>query len=179
VSATGDEVYGNSPHLRLGLYDARLPFVLACVCSDPLIEAARADELAVSIPTRNWQVHAVGKGGTARVWLGWLETAVAEHAAGHHYLLVRQNLWTGEQAFYRCWSPDPRSLRDLVTLAGARWAMFECAEDLTGTGLVSFGVPGHGDENDRVLEHLEVVVSDIRDGDEVEGACRGGFAVRG
>lgn len=30
VAATGDEVYGNSPHLRRGLYDAGLTFVLAC-----------------------------------------------------------------------------------------------------------------------------------------------------
>jgi hypothetical protein len=44
------------PHLRRGLYDARLSFVLACASSmklrtDPLIEPARADELATE-PTQ-------------------------------------------------------------------------------------------------------------------------------
>ena len=139
VAATGDEVYGNSPHLRRGLYDARLPFVLACASStklrtDPLIDAARADELAASIPTRNWQVHAVGKGakGLREYAWGWLELAVAEEATGHHYLLVRQHLTTGEQAFYRCWSPTPSSLHTLVTLAGARWAIEESFQQAKG-----------------------------------------------
>lgn len=139
VSATGDEVYGNSPHLRRGLYDARLPFVLACAAStklrtDPLIEPARADELAVSIPTRNWQVHSVGKGakGLREYAWGWLDLAVGEEATGHHYLLVRQNLSTGEQAFYRCWSPEPKSLHDLVALAGARWAIEESFQQAKG-----------------------------------------------
>jgi SRSO17 transposase len=39
---------------------------------------------------------------------------------------------TGEQAFYRCWSPEPRSLHDLVTLAGARWAIEESFQQAKG-----------------------------------------------
>lgn len=133
VSATGDEVYGNSPHLRAGLYDAALPFVLACAASTKL----RTDALATSIPTRNWQVHAVGKGAKGAKGLreyawGWLDLVVAEETTGHHYLLVRQNLTTGEQAFYRCWSPDPRRLHDLVALAGARWAIEESFQQAKG-----------------------------------------------
>lgn len=70
VTATDDEVYGNSPHLRRGLYDSGLPFVLACAAptklrTDPLIDPIRVDDLAMSVPTRNWQVHAVGKGAEA------------------------------------------------------------------------------------------------------------------
>jgi SRSO17 transposase len=139
VSATGDEVYGASPHLRRGLYDARLPFVLACASStklrtDPLIDPARADELAESIPTLNWQIHAVGKGakGLREYSWGWLDLTVAEEPTGHHYLLVRQNLTSGEQAFYRCWSPEPRSLHDLAALAGARWAIEESFQQAKG-----------------------------------------------
>lgn len=139
VSATGDEVYGASPHLRRGLYDAGLPFVLACAAStklrtDALIEPLRADELAVSIPTRNWQVHSVGKGakGLREYAWGWLDLHVPEETTGHHYLLVRQHLSTGEQAFYRCWSPEPRSLHDLVALAGARWAIEESFQQAKG-----------------------------------------------
>lgn len=139
VAATGDEVYGNSPHLRRGLYDAGLTFVLACAAStrlrtDPLIEPQRADALAEQIPTRNWQVHAVGKGakGLREYSWGWLDLAVGEESTGHHYLLVRQNLTTGERAFYRCWSPEPLRLHDLVALAGARWAIEESFQQAKG-----------------------------------------------
>lgn len=139
VSATGDEVYGNSPHLRRGPYDAQLPFVLACAAStklrtDALIDPLRADELAEQIPTRNWQIQAVGEGakGLREYAWGWLDLHVAEEATGLHYLLVRQHLTTGEQAFYRCWSPEPRSLHDLVSLAGARWAIEETFQQAKG-----------------------------------------------
>lgn len=139
VSATGDEVYGNSPHLRRGLYDAGLTFVLACASStrlrtDPLIEPQRADALAEAIPTRNWQVHAVGKGakGLREYSWGWLDLTVTEESTGHHYLLVRQNRSTGERAFYRCWSPRPLRLHDLVALAGARWAIEESFQQAKG-----------------------------------------------
>jgi SRSO17 transposase len=139
VSATGDEVYGNSPHLRRGLYGAGLTFVLACAAStklrtDPLIDPQRADALAEQVPTRNWQARAVGKGakGLREYAGGWLDLTVAEEPTGHHYLLVRQSLTTGEQAFYRCWSPRPLRLHDLVALARARWAIEESFQQAKG-----------------------------------------------
>ena len=91
----------------------------------------RARGEAVSIPSRNWQVHSVGKGakGLREYAWGWLDLAVGEEATGHHYLLVRQNLSTGEQAFYRCWSPGPKSLHDLV----APRCLGRCAEKTRAT----------------------------------------------
>jgi hypothetical protein len=81
----------------------------------------------VSLPTRNWQIRSVGKGAK-----GLRELAVAEETTGHHYLLIRQNLTTGEQAFYRCRSPEARSLHDMVALAGARWAIEESFQQAKG-----------------------------------------------
>jgi SRSO17 transposase len=93
-----------------------------------------ADELAVAIPTRNWQTRAVAKGakGLRKYSWGWLDLDLAEESTGHHYLLVRQNLSTGEQAYYRCWSPTPKALQDLAALAGARWAIEESFQQARG-----------------------------------------------
>lgn len=139
VSATGDEVYGNSPRLQVGLYQAQLPLVLACAAStrlrtDPLLPFKRADELAEAIPTRHWQVRAVGKSakGLREYTWGWLDLDVPEHLCGHHYLLVRQHLATGEQAFCRCWPPTSAILHNLVALARARWAIKESFQQAKG-----------------------------------------------
>ena len=69
---------------------------------------------------------------------GWLDLTVGEEATGHHYLLVRQNRSTGERAFYRCWSPEPRPQHDLVALAGARWAIEESFQQAKGQGAGEF-----------------------------------------
>jgi hypothetical protein len=41
-------------------------------------------------------------------------------------LLIRRNITTGELAFYRCYSPVPVALAELVRVAGTRWAVEEC-----------------------------------------------------
>jgi hypothetical protein len=38
-------------------------------------------------------------------------------------LLVRRNLTTGELAFYRCYTPAPTTLAQLITVAGRRWTL--------------------------------------------------------
>jgi SRSO17 transposase len=48
---------------------------------------------------------------------------------------VRRNNASGELAFYRCWSPAPVPLRELVRVAGRRWTVegsFQAAKTLTG-----------------------------------------------
>lgn len=139
VVATGDEVYGKSPHLRAELYRHRVPFVLAVAANtrlrpDPGMEPERVDDLAIRIPTRYWITHSVGKGakGEREYAWGWMEVTVDEHRAGQHHLLVRRSLSTGELAFYRCWSPEPMSLHALVALAGARWKIEESFQQVKG-----------------------------------------------
>jgi hypothetical protein len=45
--------------------------------------------------------------------------------SGHHSLLVRRNDTTGELARYRCWTPRPAAISDLVHVAGRRWTVEE------------------------------------------------------
>ena len=50
-------------------------------------------------------------------------------------LLVRRHRHTGELAFYRCYSPEPVPLRELVRVAGRRWSIeesFQAAKGLAG-----------------------------------------------
>jgi SRSO17 transposase len=50
-------------------------------------------------------------------------------------LLVRRHTRTGELAFYRCYSPEVVPLRELVRVAGRRWAVeesFQAGKGLAG-----------------------------------------------
>ena len=56
-------------------------------------------------------------------------------AQGQRWLLIRRNTTTGELAYYRCWSPAPAPLRELVRVAGRRWTIeqsFQASKTLTG-----------------------------------------------
>jgi hypothetical protein len=46
-----------------------------------------------------------------------------EQGSGHHSLLVRRNGATGEPAWYRCRTPRPVAIGDLVRVAGRRWTV--------------------------------------------------------
>ena len=51
------------------------------------------------------------------------------------WLLVRRHRHTGELAFYRCYSPEPVPLRELVRVAGRRWTVeesFQAGKGLAG-----------------------------------------------
>ena len=51
------------------------------------------------------------------------------------WLLVRRHRDTGELAFYRCYSPEPVPLRELVRVAGRRWTVeesFQAGKGLAG-----------------------------------------------
>src|SRR4051812_17514684 len=75
---------------------------------------------------RTKQRMSAGAGAKGPRFYDWAFIDIAEHPADHSWLLVRRNPTTGEQAFYRCWSPTPVPLRTLVRVAGTRWAVEEC-----------------------------------------------------
>ncbi|MFV2103966.1 hypothetical protein [Micromonospora sp. LOL_024] len=51
---------------------------------------------------------------------------------GRHTLLIRRNTTTGELAFYRCWTPGPAALIQLVRVAGVRWIVEESFQAANG-----------------------------------------------
>jgi SRSO17 transposase len=127
----GDEVYGGNPGLRSWLEGQGLPYVMAVACSEPVTVAAgtrRADELAALVPASGWQRLSCADGSKGPRLYDWALIATASPA---HHLLVRRSLHRNEKgeielAFFRCWSPRPVTLAELVAVAGARWGVEDC-----------------------------------------------------
>lgn len=144
-----DEVYGADPGLRAECELAGLGYVLAVGCDRRIPTAlgpVRADVVAAELPRHAWQRLSAGpgaKGERVYEW-AWIDHTAATLGADpgaaddpldsrRWSLLVRRHPRTGELAFYRCYSPDLVPLRELVRVAGRRWAIEEAFQ--TGKGL--------------------------------------------
>lgn len=127
----GDEVYGGNPKLREWLKKEKIPYVLAVACSEMIATAAgarRADELAALVPAARWQRLSCADGSKGPRLYDW---ALIGTAGPDGWLLARRSLHPSEKgelelAFFRCWSPRPVALLELVAVAGARWGAEDC-----------------------------------------------------
>jgi SRSO17 transposase len=142
----GDEVYGGNPGLREWLEGEGTAYVMAVACSEMITAPPgpfRADGLAALVPASGWQRLSCADGSKGPRLYDW---ALIGTAAPGHQLLVRRSLALGEKgglelAFFRCWSPRPVTLAELVAVAGARWAIEDCfAEAKNETGLDHYQV---------------------------------------
>ncbi|MEV5989526.1 IS701 family transposase [Streptomyces sp. NPDC052051] len=125
---TGDEVYGGNPKLRTTLEERGIGYVLAVACSTEVTTQAgkfRADRLVKRLPKRAWQKLSAGRGAKEHRFYDWAVIDLAGARPGHHQLLIRRNRSTGELAYYRCFSPQPVPLAELVRVAGSRWRVEE------------------------------------------------------
>ena len=139
---TADEAYGHNPTFRVWLADHEVPFVLATRNDDMLTspdghrrQAKVLATLAGTAEGGGWERRSVGPGAHGERIYDW--TTVVLDPAGlpdgwSHWLLVRRQLEpasgkaTKELAFYRCAGPALTPVRELVRVAGARWAIEEC-----------------------------------------------------
>jgi SRSO17 transposase len=139
---TADEAYGQNPTFRAWLADHRVPFVLATRNDDVLTspdghrrQAKVLATLAGSGDGGGWERRSIGPGAHGDRVYDW--TAVTLDPAGlptgwGHWLLVRRQTQPSEGkkyrdlAFYRCAAPAQTPLRELIRVAGARWAIEEC-----------------------------------------------------
>jgi SRSO17 transposase len=123
---TADEAYGDNGPLRRWLEESQVAYVVAVSCDHHVPAGAdqtiRADKLAARVPARGWHTMSCGPGSKGERWYDW---ALAGAGPESHYLLIRRSLTSGELAYYRCWSPAGVTLAELVTVAGARWAVEE------------------------------------------------------
>jgi len=142
----GDEVYGGNPKLRSWLEEQEIPYVLAVACSELIATAAgarRADGLAALVPAAGWQRLSCADGSKGPRLYDW---ALIDTESPGRRLLARRSLHTGEKgelelALFRCYSPGPVTLAELVAVAGARWAVEDCfAEAKNETGLDHYQV---------------------------------------
>jgi SRSO17 transposase len=139
----GDEVYGADPVLRRELELRRVGYALAIGCNRRVTTPAgaiRADALTARLPRHAWQQLSARAGAKGERYYDWAlitltppETTSCD--TSRWWLLVRRHRYTGELAFYRCYSPQPVPLRKLVGVAGRRWTVeesFQAGKGLAG-----------------------------------------------
>src|SRR5690349_18846938 len=149
---TADEAFGQNPGLRDWLAEHHVPYVLATrnddllTCPDGHREQAKVLATLAGVdadgridPT-SWERRSPGYGAHGERIYDW--TAIALDPAGlpdgwGHWLLVRQQVQptadqiaagktAPERAYYRCAGPSSTPLRELIRVAGTRWAIEEC-----------------------------------------------------
>lgn len=137
-----DEVYGADPALRAELEAQQIGYVLAISCDRRVPTGAglqRADALTAGLPRHAWQRLSAGVGAKGHRFYDWALITLGAPADASDtacwWLMVRRHRDSGELAFYRCYSPHPAPLRELVRVAGRRWTVeesFQAAKGLAG-----------------------------------------------
>lgn len=132
--ATGDAVYGQHARLRMMLEERAMPYVLAVPVNQHVIATVagkvaelRADELAEQLPARSWKKLSAGAGAKGPRLYHWARAAIRPlEETASYWLLVRRNISDPQDlAYYLCHGPEHTPLRELVRVAGARWAIEE------------------------------------------------------
>lgn len=147
---TADEVYGGDRKLRMWLEEREQPFVLAVKTSEPLwywseglgFGQHRADKIASTLPAKSWRVLSAGEGskGPREYRWAWAPLLRIGWPGWIHALLVRERLAPNEhgeyeRAYYVVFAPERTTLKDVVRVAGTRWAIeqgFEAAKQEVG-----------------------------------------------
>jgi SRSO17 transposase len=138
---TGDEVYGQHSKLRMMLEERQMPYVLAVPVNQQVIATIegrvrelRADALATHLPAQAWKKISAGAGSKGPRLYHWARAAIRPLENDDSYwLLVRRSLSDPEDlAYYLCHGPERTPLRELVRVAGARWAIEETFQTAKG-----------------------------------------------
>ena len=146
---TADEAYGKDPDFIKVLEEAKQPYVVA-VSKD---YSVRCGDLKQKLPAEKWiekeEAHrwrrlSAGLGSKGERLYNWLLIKRSELNTPEGYerfLLCRQSITTGEQAYYSVFAPLQTSIEKLVSVAGSRWSIEECFEMAKGeTGLDQYEV---------------------------------------
>jgi len=138
---TGDEVYGQHSKLRMMLEGRGMPYVLAVPVNQRVIAVVqgkvaelRADALAARLPVQAWKKISPGAGAKGPREYHWARAAIRPlEDTGGYWLLVRRSLTDPDDlAYYLCHGPERTPLRELVRVAGARWAIEETFQTAKG-----------------------------------------------
>jgi SRSO17 transposase len=133
-----DTVYGNDGKFRRFLEANRQPYVLAVQSNQQLWDGAarsRVDAIAASWPARAWRRASAGAGAKGPRWYDWAVRAfgpVGERGWQLWLLVRRHRERPDERAYYLCRGPADTAWRELVRVAGSRWAVEECFERAKG-----------------------------------------------
>ena len=138
---TGDEVYGQHSRLRMMLEERQMPYVMAVPVNQRVIAVVegkvaepRADALAAMLAPQAWKKVSAGAGAKGPRTYHWARATIRPLEEGRNYwLLVRRSLADPDDlAYYLCHGPGRTPLRELVRVAGARWAIEESFQSAKG-----------------------------------------------
>jgi SRSO17 transposase len=138
----GDEVYGQHYKLRAMLEERQMGYVLAVPVNqhvhtrlDGRLVELRADALAAQLPAQAWKKLSAGQGAKGPRLYHWARAAIRplETTGRGYWLLARRSTSDpGDLAYYLCHGPADTPLRELVRVAGARWAIEESFQSAKG-----------------------------------------------
>lgn len=142
---TGDEVYGQHSGLRRTLEECGMSYVLAVPVNQRVIARVRtgtgdrvaelrADALAETLPAQAFKKISAGSGAKGPRLYHWARAAIRPlEPSGGYWLLVRRSIGDPtDLAYYLCCGPEDTPLRELVRVAGARWAIEETFQSAKG-----------------------------------------------
>lgn len=138
---TGDEVYGQHSRLRRMLEERQMPYVMAVPVNQRVIarrngkvRELRADALAAQLPAQGWRKISAGAGSKGPREYHWARAEIRPlEDTRSYWLLVRRSLTDPDDlAYYLCHGPERTPLRELVRVAGARWAIEETSQTAKG-----------------------------------------------
>jgi SRSO17 transposase len=139
---TADEVYRQHAGVRLFLEGRAMPYVLAVPTSQRLWAPTdtgpaqvRADVLAAGLPPQAYKRISAGAGAKGPRSYAWARVPIRplRDLGEGFWLLVRRSLTNPtELAYYACYGPAATPLRELVRVAGARWAIEESFQTAKG-----------------------------------------------
>lgn len=138
---TGDEVYGQHSRLRRMLEERQMPYVMAVPVNQRVIarrngkvRELRADALAAQLPAQAWKKISAGAGSKGPREYHWARAEIRPlEDTRSYWLLVRRSLTDPDDlAYYLCHGPERTPLRELVRVAGARWAIEETFQTAKG-----------------------------------------------
>ena len=144
---TGDEVYGGDRRLRVWLEQRGIGHVLGVKATEPLWAATdrgpaqvAAAALVAALPPRAWRRLSAGDGAKGPRRYDWARLPIrplGEPGRGYWLLARRGIAEPHELAYYVCFGPARTPLRELVRVAGSRWAVedaFAAAKGEVGLG---------------------------------------------
>jgi SRSO17 transposase len=129
---TADEAYGQNPGLRGWLEEQDIAYVMATRCDDEvtsgLFTTTRVDRLIAKLPQGAWQRLSCGDGAHGPRRYDWARLPIRRpfpHGRRGWVLARRSSSDPTEIAYYVCFGPRGTRLRELVRVAGTRWAIEE------------------------------------------------------
>jgi SRSO17 transposase len=129
---TADELYGQNPGLRTWLEGQDIAYVMATRCDDQvasgLFTASRVDQIVARVRPGAWVRMSCGDGAHGPRRYDWARVPIRRSFGPDRrgWVLARRSISDPtDVAYYVCYGKRGTRLRELVRVAGMRWAVEE------------------------------------------------------